>query len=151
MPPPFTIETATWRDLHTVRQVEKICFPKDMWPIWDIIAVLTLSNIVRLKALNRDRLVGFVAGDIRNSEGLSWIATIAVLPEYRRQGIGRALLAACEERITTPIIRLCVRASNAQAIQLYQNMSYMQQEIWERYYQDGEAAIVMQKNREGGL
>lgn len=143
----YTIEQASWRDLFGVRQVEQVCFPKDMWPLWDIIGVLTFPNVVRLKAVSAEKLVGFVAGDIRTSQNLSWIATIAVLPAYQRQGIGRALLAACEQRLPTTSIRLCVRASNAAAIRLYRDFGYIHVETWERYYVDGEQAIVMEKTR----
>ena len=147
MPESYTIENATWRDLFGVRQVEQISFPKDMWPIWDIIGVLTFPNVIRLKAVSDGKIVGFVAGDVRHGKELSWIATIAVLPEFRRLGIGRALLAGCERLLPTPEIRLCVRASNLDAIRMYQECGYVRQEVWDRYYFDGEAAIVMEKKR----
>lgn len=143
----YSIEPATWRDLNPVRKVEEICFPKDMWPLWDMIGVLTLPNIIRLKAVRMGKVVGFVAGDIRRHDEISWIATIAVLPDYRRQGIGRALLAACEKLLPTPAVRLCVRSSNREAIQMYLSHGYYQLEIWDKYYLDGEAAIVMEKMR----
>ncbi|MCK7466924.1 MAG: GNAT family N-acetyltransferase [Desulfosudis oleivorans] len=45
-----------------------------------------------------DKWSGFVAGDPRPRDGWGWIATIAVDPRYRRRGIGRALLHACEDK-----------------------------------------------------
>lgn len=142
---PYTIEQATWRDLNALRELEKICFPLDAWPLWDMIGVLTMPNVVRLKATMGGRMVGFVAGDIRPSEHVAWIATIGVLPEFRRLGIASALLQAVEERVHMPRIRLCVRASNKTAIHLYDARGYQQVSIWPRYYQDGENAIVMEK------
>jgi ribosomal-protein-alanine N-acetyltransferase len=143
----ISIEPASWRDLNQVRLLEKACFPKDAWPLWDIIGVLTLPNVIRLKAICNQQLVGFIAGDIRHSEKVSWIATIGVLPEFRRKGIGAALLMACEEQIPTPVIRLCVRASNAEAICLYTHYGYYTTGQWPQYYQDGEDAHVMEKMR----
>src|SRR3990172_4878419 len=100
----LAIEVATWRDLNGVRELEKACFPVDAWPLWDIIGILTVPNVVRLKAVNSGpgntgqvrtgHLVGFVAGDIRAHENTAWIATIGVLPSYRGRGIGAALLRA---------------------------------------------------------
>ncbi len=139
------IRTASILDLNALGRLERACFGTDAWPLFDLIAVLTFADVVRLKAVEADQMIGFVAGDARQAEGLAWIATIGVLPEYRRRGIGRALLRACEAKLTTPRLRLSVRASNAGAIQLYELEGYQRVEVWQRYYNDGEAAIVMEK------
>jgi ribosomal-protein-alanine N-acetyltransferase len=152
-----TIQPATWRDLNGLRHLERLCFPKDAWPLLDLVGVLTLPSVVRLKAeadvladgltnVPAHRLmVGFIAADIRSSQHMAWIATIGVLPEYRAGGIGRRLLEACEAHIHEPRIRLCVRASNQAAIQLYLNSAYQRAGIWPNYYQDSEDALVMEK------
>lgn len=145
----ISIEPASWRDLGAVRRLEQVCFPKDAWPLWDIIGVLTLPSVVRLKAVaDTGQVVGFVAGDIRRSEATSWIATIAVLPEYQGRGIGRRLLEGCEAQLPTPRIRLCVRRENEVAIGLYLHSGYARVGEWKRYYQDGADAIVMEKKAE---
>jgi len=136
---------ASIRDLNALRKLERICFEKDSWPLFDLIAVLTFPDVVRLKAVEDNQMVGFVAGDPRPSQGFSWIATIAVLPEYRQRGIGRALLVACEAQLKTPRIKLSVRASNQAAINLYEHEGYHTTDIWRSYYNDGENAIVMEK------
>jgi ribosomal protein S18 acetylase RimI-like enzyme len=145
-----SIEQANWRDLNVVRQVERACFPKDAWPIWDVLGVLTLPNVVRLKAIADERIVGFIAGDIRPREDLAWIATIGVVPGYRRRGIGAALLQACEAQLKVRRVRLSVRASNQAAIDLYERFDYRQVGRWGRYYQDGEDALVMEKRLDRG-
>jgi len=139
------IEPATWRDLNALRNLEKVCFPKDSWPLWDLIGVLTLPNVVRLKAVVDGGLVGFVAGDVRPSQKLAWVATIGVLPEHRGQGIATALLRECEKRVGMPAMRLNVRASNQAAIRVYLNNGYQRAGLWEGYYQDGENAVIMEK------
>ena len=139
------ITPANWRDLNALRHLEKVCFPQDAWPLLDLIGVLTLPNIVRLKATLNEQLIGFVAGDIRTSEKMAWIATIGVLPEYRGQGIGKTLLQACELRLPVPHVRLNVRVSNHIAIQLYEKTGYARVGLWPTYYQDGEDALVMEK------
>ncbi len=144
----IAIEPATWRDLGAVRQVEQVCFPKDAWPLWDIIGVLTFPNLVRLKAVTGgEKVVGFVAGDIQRGEDLSWIATLGVLPEYQGQGIGRRLLEDCEAQLPTRNIRLCVRKDNDVAIGLYLSTGYTRVGDWKRYYSDGADAVVMEKRR----
>jgi ribosomal protein S18 acetylase RimI-like enzyme len=142
----YKILPATWHDLTALGQLEKVCFPKDAWPLWDLIGVLTLPGIVRLKAsADEHHMVGFIASEKRLGDGVSWITTLAVLPAYRRQGIARALLATCEAEIETPRIRLTVRRSNIGASQLYKEADYHLLEVWPHYYQDGEDGLVMEK------
>lgn len=145
----MTIEIipATLRDLNHLRDLEKVCFPEDAWSLFDLVAVLTFSGVIRLKATKDEKMVGFIAGDPRISQGFSWIATFAVLPGYRRQGIGRELLHRCEEQLSTPRVRLSVRLANKNAIQLYRDEGYQTIDIWEKYYKDGADAVVMEKSR----
>ena len=141
------IVPATIRDLNALRKLENVCFAKDAWSMFDLVSVLTFPDVIRLKAVENDHMVGFVAGDPRPSQGFSWIATIGVLPTYQRQGIGRALLQACETQLKTPRLRLSVRASNLSAITLYEQEGFRTMDIWKAYYNDGEDAIVMEKPR----
>lgn len=143
----YTVEQASLRDLSTLRNIERICFPKDAWPLLDLVSVLSFPGVVRLKAVKDRQMVGFVAGDIRRMEGIAWIATIAVLPAYQGQGIGAALLEACEAHITLKRIRLCVRPTNEMAIRLYERFGYVTVGEWAKYYQDGESALVMEKTK----
>jgi ribosomal protein S18 acetylase RimI-like enzyme len=138
---------ATLRDLGPLRRIEQACFPKDAWPLLDLMAVLTWPEVIRLKAVVDDRMVGFIAGDPRRSEGMAWIATLGVLPEYRRRGIARALLLECEKRLNANRLRLCVRLDNAGAIRLYEQEGYRHVGTWTKYYNDGGEALVMEKSR----
>jgi ribosomal protein S18 acetylase RimI-like enzyme len=138
---------ASLRDLNALRKLEHACFNQDAWSLFDLIAVLTFPDVVRLKASLDGLMVGFVAGDPRPSKGFSWIATIGVLPEYRRRGIGRALLRACEREIPTPRIRLSVRIENGLAIRLYEREGYQRVDVWREYYNDGGDALVMEKEK----
>src|SRR5512140_904911 len=138
---------ASLRDLGSLRRVEQACFPKDAWPLLDLIAVLSWPEVVRLKAVEDGQMVGFIAGDPRSTGNLAWIATVGVLPQYQRRGIGRALLRACEAILTQGHIRLCVRASNEGAIAMYKQEGYTVADIWREYYNDKENALVMEKTK----
>jgi ribosomal protein S18 acetylase RimI-like enzyme len=139
------IHAATLRDLNALRKLEAVCFPKDAWPLIDLIGALTLPNVLRLKAVDEGKMVGFLAADLRPGQDLAWIATIGVLPEHRRRGVARALLLACEERVRVSAIRLNVRVSNKGAQQLYHEMGYAEVGIWPDYYEDKEDALVLEK------
>lgn len=140
------IQPANWRDLGALRHLEQVCFPNDSWPLLDLIGVLTLPNVIRFKAVCNQVMVGFVAGDIKRSEGAVWIATIGVLPEYRRRGTGAALLQSVEAGTNLPRIKLNVRTSNLPAIRLYEELGYRHSNTWYSYYQDGEDALIYEKS-----
>jgi [ribosomal protein S18]-alanine N-acetyltransferase len=146
----MNILPANLRDLGQLRLVEQACFPKDAWPLLDLMAVLTFPEVVRLKAVADGHMVGFIAGDPRRSEGMAWIATLGVLPEYRRQGIARLLLLECEKRLNSTRLRLCVRLDNSPAIRLYEQEGYVHVGTWTKYYNDGGDALVMEKIRAAG-
>ena len=105
-------------------------------------------NVIALKALSGDRIVGFIAGDQRRSEGHTIIVTIAVDPDYQRRGIGERLLREVETRSAAlPRLQLMVRVSNLPALQLYRKLNYDIVDTWRRYYEDGEDAYVMEKTK----
>jgi ribosomal protein S18 acetylase RimI-like enzyme len=142
----FTIMPSGWRDLRAVLHIERECFGDDAWPSLDIFFVLVFPGIVRLKVVSSGQIVGFASCEER--DGAGWITTIGILPAYRRRGLGRALLGACEENLVKyPSVRLCVRRSNLGAQQLYLETGYVQVDIWRRYYNGGEDALVMEKGR----
>lgn len=141
----INIETASLKDLNNLRELEKICFPIDNWPLLDLIGVLTIPGIIRVKATFIEDFVGFIAGNVSNKESTGWITTIAVHPEFQNRGIAQRLLLECENRMSVEKIKLTVRKSNTKAIRLYEKNGYFQYEIWNSYYIDGEDAILFQK------
>lgn len=143
----YTIETATIRDLFQLRKLEKECFVNDAWPIIDLVGVLSLPGIVRVKAVVGSKMIGFISADIGDMKQIGWITTVGVAEEFRRQGIGKALLESCEKNILSPEIRLTVRKSNQAAIRMYLQCGYQSFETWDRYYNGGEDGLVMRKLR----
>ncbi len=56
-----------------------------------------------------------------------WINYLAVSPEYRRQGIGRAMMQRAEAELITlgcPKINLQVRVHNTSVIQFYESLGF---------------------------
>jgi len=145
------IVTASIFDLGALRRLENESFGDDAWSLFDLIAVLTFPDVIRLKAGEDGQMAGFVAGDPRPRDGWGWIATIAVDSRYRRRGIGRALLHACEAKLGVSRSRLTVRLSNQAAISLYEQDGYVTTDIWSGYYNDGEDGMVMEKSLERNL
>jgi ribosomal protein S18 acetylase RimI-like enzyme len=146
IPPSFVIETAGLNDLGGMRTIEQVCFPKDAWPLLEIIASLSLPGLVKLKAEVEGKMVGFVGGAVKKHKGEGWITTLGVLPEFRRLGIATVLLDECEKALGMPIVKLSVRRSNLGAQTLYFERGYTQSEVWERYYEGGEDAFILEKH-----
>ena len=143
--PVVEYKPADLRDLPGLRQVEHICFGSDAWPLIDLVGVLSIPGIVRIKATVGERMVAFVSGEAKPWEGSGWITTVGVLPGYRRLGIAKNLFALCEQRLGLPVLKLCVRRSNIAAITLYESLGYRHLEVWPAYYSDKEDALVMVK------
>lgn len=141
----YTILSASWQDFGDLYRLEKICFQDDAWPFPDVLGVLTLPSIIRLKAVHEGKMAGFIAADLRRRDRTAWIATFAVLPEHRRSGLGSALLQTCEAEISLPYIKLSVRRSNTPAIALYEKFGYHRVDIWPKYYQGKEDALIFEK------
>jgi ribosomal protein S18 acetylase RimI-like enzyme len=71
------------------------------------------------------KIVGSVMAGYEGHRG--WINYLAVAPRARRQGLGRALMAAAEQRLRAagcPKINLQVRPDNSAAIAFYERLGF---------------------------
>ena len=76
------------------------------------------------------------------------VVSIAVLPEYRRKGIGKALITRAIEGMKLYNAKQCfleVRITNTPAINLYKKLGFQVTKTIHGYYADGEDAYVMSK------
>lgn len=137
---------AGWRDWRGVWQLEKACFGPDAWGWLDLLSALLTAH-VRLKAQVGPRVAGFIVGERHPLEGCAWIATLGVLPEFQRRGLGAQLLAETEARLNMEVIKLTVRETNTAAIALYERFGYRHSHPIAHYYSHGETGLVMQKVR----
>ena len=87
------------------------------------------------------KVVGYAIGDARRH----LIVSIAVHPDYRRRGIGTKLMESILKNMHGYAI-LQVRASNNEAIKFYKKLGFIEKELLQSYYIDGEDAILMFKN-----
>ena len=120
------------------------------WSSEDFAAMLGARGAI---AFAFETAAGEIAGFIlaRVIAGEAEVLTLAVRPERRRLGMGRALLAAAEgaARLTADAMFLEVAADNAGAIALYEGAGYEQVGRRARYYArpsgEGADAIVMRR------
>jgi [ribosomal protein S18]-alanine N-acetyltransferase len=124
------------RDLAEIRAIQAAS-PQSAR--WDPVSYLNFDLLV---AAEGARVAGFLVGrtmTMREHELLD----LAVAPDFRRQGIGRALVMAWLERAKGEVF-LEVRPSNQGARQFYKSLAF--EEVGGRpdYYRDpSEAAIVL--------
>ncbi len=100
----------------------------------------------------RSRLVGYICGRIVPPE--AEIFKLAVLPEYRRQGIGRMLLRGAVSLLRQKGIRKCfleLRQSNLAARGLYEDAGFVGISVRKAYYAEPrEDAVIMIKKLDEG-
>lgn len=144
----FTVSDASLFDLPSVWRLEQACFPKDAYDIITLLGLALTRNIMRLKAVADNQLVGYLAGEMRRAERAGWIITVGVLPAYQGRGIGRVLLSSAERAMaaSVPYVKLTVRRSNARALALYDRCGYKWVSTMRGYYHDGEDGLIMEKN-----
>ena len=149
LPPGYALRRATLLDLRALHQLERLIFPRDAYPYFDLALLLLIPGVINLKIAAPDgSLAAFVCATRGLARDRAWIVTLGVSPAHQRRGLGAALMARAEARIGRPCVRLTVREGNQPAIRLYQRAGYAVIERKIGYYRDGEAGLVMEKRIE---
>lgn len=131
-------------DLQAVLAVERAAFGAAAWSEAMLGAELGREGGVFLVCEREGRLLGHAIG--RRVADEAEVLEIGVDPAARRQGLGRALLAALEARLAAGGARVCwleVRLDNAAAQALYRERGYAVVGQRPRYYPDGQDAVIM--------
>ncbi|MBQ6840263.1 MAG: ribosomal protein S18-alanine N-acetyltransferase [Oscillospiraceae bacterium] len=129
-----------------IAQLEKQCF-SDPWSEASIGSELRNPLSLWVVAMDEDRLAGYVG----SQTVLGWadMMNLAVAPEYRRQGIGEALVDQLVFRLQkndVSCLTLEVRQSNAPAISLYTKKGFVQVGRRPNYYHNPkEDALILRK------
>ncbi|MBV8728374.1 MAG: GNAT family N-acetyltransferase [Acidobacteriia bacterium] len=132
----LTIRSGEPRDLAEIRVIQ-VASPESAQ--WDPVDYLNHDLWVAAAGI---RVVGFLAGRTLGA-GESELLNLAVAPDFRRQGIGRALFTAWLERNPGSVF-LEVRPSNPAARRFYKYLGFQEISTRPEYYQNPpEPAIVL--------
>lgn len=149
----FSIRQATRADLLAVVRIENESFSQP----WSLEAFETFLGEPGFLVATRDEqsIVGFVVSDVTPGYGHSvgHVKDIAVHPETRGTGVGSALLTRALTVLGShgaESTKLEVRPSNEGAKRLYRRFGFEPLRRVPNYYDDGEDAIVMVRNRTNG-
>ncbi len=138
------IRPAKLFDLPEISRIEVKSF-KEKYPRGIFMMFLENNPDTFLVAEYNGRVIGYVMAYLRpDLEG--HIMSIAVDPEYRGNGIGKALMLEVMERLVkkgAQYIGLEVRVSNEKAIKLYEKLGFRKVKRIIGYYADGEDAYYM--------
>ena len=141
------IRNMTADDIDAVTFVEESCFHIP-WTRKDFEREVNENKMAIYKvAVCDDKVVGYAGMWHVITEG--HITNIAVLEQYRRQGVGESLMKALiEEAYEKEMIGITleVRISNTTAQKLYTKYGFKPEGFRKRYYSDtGEDAVIMWK------
>ena len=140
----FTVMNET--HVAQVAELEKLCF-SDPWSLRSITSELSNPLSLWVVAVAGDTIVGYVGS--QSVMGEADMMNLAVVPEHRRQGIGRRLVEELVSRLTANQVKsltLEVRASNDPAIALYHEMGFQAVGRRPGYYRNPkEDALILRK------
>lgn len=129
-----------------IAELEKICF-SDPWSERSVASELDNPLSLWLVAVDGQQVAGYVGS--QTVMGETDMMNIAVLPEFRRQGIAEALIMALItelKKAQSHCLTLEVRASNEPARMLYEKLGFVCVGRRPRYYQNPrEDALIMRK------
>ena len=133
--------------VRQIAEIESLCFSAP-WSENAIASELTNPLSAWFVAVESDKVIGYVGS--QTVLGESDMMNLAVLPSYRRQGVGRRLVEVLVDHLTADAVNcltLEVRASNDAAIDLYNGMGFAEVGRRPNYYsKPKEDALILRKD-----
>ena len=146
----FSFVRCSEESIKALGKLERICFPEDFWSEISFYEAL-MTPACAIFALNDKSLENIAAyGVIYTAADEGDLANIAVIPEMRRQGLGKELLLKMlgeAKKRGAERLFLEVRESNESARALYSAVGF--QDIGKRrnyYINPREDAVIMEKS-----
>ena len=145
----LVVEPMRLGDIPAVHAIESASFPTP-WPPYAFRDELETNRMAHYLVVRAGARVIAYAG-IWLMVDEAHVTTFAVLPAYRRRGVGARLLWEVIElsaALGATVVTLEVRLSNAAARRLYQRFGFRPVGVRPRYYSDnGEDALIMTTER----
>lgn len=133
--------------VHQVAEIESLCFSTP-WSEKAIASEITNPLSAWFVAVANDRVVGYVGS--QTVLGESDMMNLAVLPDYRNQGVGRELVETLISHLAKNSVyslTLEVRASNEAALTLYRAIGFVEIGRRPNYYtKPKEDALILRKD-----
>ena len=142
----ITVRKMLPADLHQVCAIENLCYTTP-WSFNSFKHEIENCDAILKVAVSNSQIIGYVC--IRTMLDMTHLMNIAVLPEFRRRGIGKMLFgnAIGELKRLQPNTKLTleVRQSNTAAVRFYEKFGFNVTGKRTKYYKEPEDdAIIME-------
>ncbi len=136
-------------DIEAIVAIEKESFI-DPWDYPVFLEALAYFPTTYFVAIVDGVVAGFLVGAFEDTGEAIYghICNLAVSKLYRHRGIARLLVTRAEQQFALELaigVQLEVRVSNTAAQQFYRRLRYREMIVIDRYYANGEDAILMMK------
>lgn len=133
-------------DLRQVCDIENLCYTTP-WSFNSFKYEIFNSDAILKVAVFNSQIIGYVC--IRTILDMTHLMNIAVLPEFRRRGIGKMLLGNAIGELkrlrSAAKLTLEVRQSNLAAVRFYEKSGFSITGMRKKYYKEPEDdAIIME-------
>lgn len=139
-------------DIDALVAIENAIFGTDRISRRSFRRLIRRETAETLVAANGRELCGYVLVLYRKGSAVARLYSLGVVPACAGAGLGRKLLNAAEQtafRRGRLVLRLEVREDNARAIRLYEENGYRRIGRENGYYEDGAAALCLEKPLRG--
>ena len=130
-------------ELEALVAMEEACYaPETCYSLATIRGFLDWEGSQLVRAHAGDRLAGFQMSNLISGQ----LITLDVHPEFRRKGIGSAILErtlSVMRRQRLPLAQCEIAVDNEPSIQLHKNFGFQTLGRIEGYYEDGSDALLM--------
>jgi len=150
----FSVRQAELSDINDIIKINRLCLPENY--SFDFFhRILTEFGFVCAVGEVNGEIAGYLLSRIERpfssfiglNPSRGHVISIAVLPQYRRQGLGLFIMKYGMKKLIehkVDSIYLEVRVSNVAAVEMYKKLGYYIQREYKHYYRDGESAFVME-------
>lgn len=123
------------KNVFDLADIEEICFAKDAWTVNNLRGEFMNEYSYLIGYYQEDKLVGYTC--VRAMYEEAQVCNVAVLPEYRRQGIAKQLIEEMLRLSAEKGCQICeleVNTENTPAVELYKKCGFEVAGIRKNFY-----------------
>ncbi len=151
---PYLLRPFRPDDLSAVIEINRVCLPENYSPYFFMEVYKSCPEAFIVAEIGRE-VVGYIMcrlefgfSDVRRFRMVrkGHVVSVAVMPAYRKQGIGRELVVISLKALELHGAEECfleVRVANEEAVNLYRQMNFDTIRVVSHYYHDGADAYLM--------